>query len=400
MTKVYQLSKGWQIITGIAVLPMIGLFAWFGTIPFEKANPAIWEICFFISISIGMIIMMILGTIDAFKSKLIIDNERIVKIEPFRRIEYRHNEIKGFSHENNNIWIYPLDVKKKNIKVSTYYGNSEELLGQLFRHYTNIDEEEYKKEEEELVKDLQTNKKLGRNTKEREATFESAKKVSRIVNYAGIGLSFLFLFYTGFYEVQSIILLAFPLIAIFIIWKYKGLIKAVGTKNSPYPSLSSALYMPYAFLLVRLLTDYDLYEYNRLWIILAVLVLPVTWMIKAVLQTTSEEDLNVRNNWERYIVFPFYLLMASFYISVITLSVNCTFDYSTPQRFNTSITNKRVSSGKHTTYYVELNQWGKEKAGYETSVSHSEYDEMEIGDKISVNLKSGLLGIPWIYVER
>ena len=86
------------------------------------------------------------------------------------------------------------------------------------------------------------------------------------------------------------------------------------------------------------------------------------------------------------------------YGSIVTL--NCMYDESVPQTFQSKVLGKRISSGKTTTYYLELAAWGVQTENDDVSVSEELYERIEIDDNVNVYLKKGLIEIPWFIVTE
>jgi hypothetical protein len=86
------------------------------------------------------------------------------------------------------------------------------------------------------------------------------------------------------------------------------------------------------------------------------------------------------------------------YGAVVTL--NCMYDKSEPKTFNATILDKRISSGKSTTYYLELTPWGQQKEIDEVSVSKDLYNNLNKNDKVNIYYMQGKFDIPWFEVTE
>ena len=74
-------------------------------------------------------------------------------------------------------------------------------------------------------------------------------------------------------------------------------------------------------------------------------------------------------------------------------------DSSQPSYYETTVAGKRVSDGKITTYYIDLNPWGTLAEKHEAKITQHEYERIERGDTVLVSQHAGYLAIPWIEVE-
>ena len=105
-----------------------------------------------------------------------------------------------------------------------------------------------------------------------------------------------------------------------------------------------------------------------------------------------------KDKWWIYgsIVFSFFIYSYS-----AVVAVNCTFDYSEPKEYKTEVIDKRISrsSKGRRTYYVKVKPWGHHYDAESITVSSEEYEQYQINDKVEVEYKEGLLGIPWYYLD-
>jgi len=59
-----------------------------------------------------------------------------------------------------------------------------------------------------------------------------------------------------------------------------------------------------------------------------------------------------------------------------------------------------ISSGKSTTYYLELTPWGQQKDIEEVSVSKALYNKLEQNDKVNIYYMKGQFDIPWFELKE
>ncbi|WP_431241318.1 hypothetical protein ACQ9BO_14575 [Flavobacterium sp. P21] len=81
------------------------------------------------------------------------------------------------------------------------------------------------------------------------------------------------------------------------------------------------------------------------------------------------------------------------------ITINCLYDHSEPKVFKTSVLDKRISTGKTTTYYLQLGPWGPRKESDEVKVSKEQYNNSKINDEAEVYLMKGEFDIPWFEVS-
>jgi hypothetical protein len=82
--------------------------------------------------------------------------------------------------------------------------------------------------------------------------------------------------------------------------------------------------------------------------------------------------------------------------------VNCVFDRSEPAVFPTEVIGRSEHRGRKgsRSYYVHVAPWGHHRDTESIRVSASEYAAVQEGDSVDIDLKKGLLGIPWYYMVR
>lgn len=102
--------------------------------------------------------------------------------------------------------------------------------------------------------------------------------------------------------------------------------------------------------------------------------------------------ISVGNKIWGIISFLIFFIPAAFG-SIVYL--NTFFDQSAPQFFKTTVSDKRISSGKSTSYYLVVSPWGPEKSRRSISVGKRKYDVAAITDTVRMELHQGALGLPW-----
>lgn len=215
-----------------------------------------------------------------------------------------------------------------------------------------------------------------------------------------IVLSLWFLLFPNPYEILLGILLAIPVIGLLINGLHKpsmaSLVEVSVDKNgNDKYDVADFIDVAAWVILLRVLIDYEFESFYSMIIpgsIACGIILAVLFLThKRIAQTT-------RNKWWIYTSIIFNV---SLYSYAGTYAANCTFDYSEPKVFETSVLEKTISRGRrHTTYYIKVAPWGHHYDKERISVSRIQYQELNVGDKIKIDLKKGLFNIPWYYIER
>lgn len=92
------------------------------------------------------------------------------------------------------------------------------------------------------------------------------------------------------------------------------------------------------------------------------------------------------------------LMFGGIYAYGLLITTNVVFDESEPRVYKAKILDKRISSGKTTTYYLELDKWGPQEEVDDVSVAKDIYNAKEIGDTAIVYFNHGLYEIPYYIV--
>lgn len=147
-------------------------------------------------------------------------------------------------------------------------------------------------------------------------------------------------------------------------------------------------------ILVRVLIDYEYESFYSLLIpgtIAFVLMVGVLYAThKFVVQSHKSPG------W----IYASVIFSICLYSYSATYGVNCVYDKSAPEVFHAKVIDKHISKGRrHTTYYVKVMPWGHHYDPENISVAPSQYNEIQIGQTVKIDLISGLLGIQWYYID-
>jgi hypothetical protein len=93
------------------------------------------------------------------------------------------------------------------------------------------------------------------------------------------------------------------------------------------------------------------------------------------------------------------LFFVGFYGYGFTVVLNTQSDHGPRQSYRTLVTGKHTSSGRSTSYILELAPWGPMQKMNTISVSSREYGQATEGDSVCFALHPGALHIAW-YVQR
>ncbi|WP_437921615.1 hypothetical protein [Sphingobacterium sp. LRF_L2] len=391
--KEYKISKGWAIFIYIGAPLLIALFCWILIMPFvpsmkDDMNPNVFW--FLIPISLGMIALMIVGLLDTVKGKFVIDSDKIYAISTFSNRQLMFNEIKGYRITDKYIFIESNNEQKKKIKVSTYVGKVNEIEEWLSEHYSDLDIIQANKEKEEIL----NNEELGWTTEQREEKLIKAQKTAKILNWTGGVIGAWTLFLANPYEYAIIASVTFPVICVIVLKYFNGLIRIDERKDTAYPTIFWAIFATSMGLSLRGLLDYNIFDYSNVWT--PSILITLTYIA---LLTIRNKEFKFNKAKDYLTILGFSVFMFGYgYGAVVTL--NCIYDKSEPEIFNATVLNKRISSGKSTTYYLELTPWGLQKEIDEVSVTKDLYNKLDQNDKVNIYFMKGRFDIPWFEVTE
>ena len=387
----YKFSKKLRILTFIVAPLLIGGFGYIGFIPFIKGY-GIFSKIFLIALSTGLIFAMIMSIIESVKTKLVVDNKEFIKTRIFSVRTLGFEEIEGYRIDDNYIYLIP-NNDKKTIKITKYFSDKYELIGYLDSNFKDLDEFDKKEEAKKML----SNKKYGRNRNEVLSKVKELKKITKPLNWVATAFALLLWFYPKFYELLVIVNIAIPIIAFVIILKSKGLIHILPDENSNYPTLNSAISLPPAALLIRTLFDYDIFNYQNIWLPLIF----ISAVLIYLLFNYSTDEFKVESMTEKLIVYPFVSLVTGIFIFAILIQINCTFDNKEYETFETAIVSKKISkSGKGAkTYKINVADWNGKGRKTEVKITKSQYSKLNANDKIEMILRPGLFNIPWYHIR-
>lgn len=393
MMREYKLSKGWALFIYIAAPLLAALFVYLLLLPFlpgskdAKTELLSW---FLVPLSLFMIGVCVAGVMDAAKSKFVIGEDRVFTTGVFSNRELLFQEIEGYRTDERYIYILPFDKGLKRIKISTYFSGTANILQWLSERYPDLNNEEVKAEEEQILSDAT----LGSGVEEREEELGKARSKAKALNWAGGLVAVWSWFFPQPYEAVILACLMIPLLCLFVTQTSKGLIRIEEKKKSAYPSVFSGVLFPSLALCMRALLDFNILRYENVW--KGTLLVAVLFM--AALLVKSKE-FTFRSAREYGVALGITILAVAYgYGAVVT--ANCTWDTSSPTVYHAKVTGKHVSSGKTTTYHISLTPWGPQKQKDDVTVSKASYNRLQSGDDVSVCFRQGRFSIPWFFIVR
>lgn len=220
------------------------------------------------------------------------------------------------------------------------------------------------------------------------------------LEYITTGLGLWFLFYPKPYDILFGVLLCMPIIGL-LINGFSGrpsiaTLVDISKDDDGNDKYDVADFIDFAawIIFIRVLIDY---EFESFFSIIIPGTIAFFMMMIFLLVTHKLIDKTSKSKTWIYLSLIFNIFLYSY---AGTYGANCVYDYSKPTVYNAKVINKSISKGRrHTAYYVKVTPWGNHYDTEEISVAKSQYDEIQIGQTIKIDLKKGLFNIPWYYIE-
>jgi len=338
---------------------------------------------------IPLLFIAIAGLIIAnvIRRKVIVYDDSIITINLFSTKEMAFNDIKGCRIGQKFLALESNSGEKITINNYSDLSGSSELESWMKNKFEDLDAIDLKHNEEQVLQDTT----LGYTIEDRERKLKTAKQIALAYNIVGFAVFALVFFGRGYPIV--IMGLFYPLLGIIIMASGKGLIKFVGnSKRSVIAFLMLGVMIPVATMLVVVISDYQVFTYNNLW--LPIIIAAIT--LFALLYFTG------LNRSISYLASQiiFMSVLSVLYAFAGVTSVNCTFDKSAPVIYNAKVLDHRIESGKHTSYLLTLSEWGPMHQQKEEDVGRRLYQKVSIGDTVKVYFRPGLLNAPWYYITQ
>jgi len=340
--------------------------------------------------SIVMILVMLYGIIEVYKGRILINEQSIKSINTFSKRELKFDEIAGYRIAGGYIFVEPKNNEKKRIKISTYFGGTDEILFLLSKFVPDLDEQNVINEEKEILND----ENFGFTKENRVENLARARKISKILNWsAGISMAWIF-FYPTPYKYSILIAIIIPIVALVIVKFSKGLIRTDEGRGSAYPSVVYAFIYPSIGLAIRAILDYNIFDYSNVWKITILLTIAFLFILMY-----KQQELKFKKMLDYITVASFALFLFAYSFGTI-VHINCYYDNAEPQSFVTKIIDKRKNTGKKSTsHYLKLSKWGQQTEIDEVSVGKGLYNRVNANDNVKVNFRKGKFEIPWFTVS-
>jgi len=388
--KSYSLALGWKIFVFVFSFILMG-FGVAGFIFLSTRNghfSSIWLIGILSALAIITGIWMIVETIV---SKIILGEDYIQSVTLFTKRELLFSQIKGYTKDENYIYLAPVNSELKRIKVYISMGTNRELRQWIERRYNCLT----LTRADQTLNEVLADERYGSERKEREQLLEKARRDATTINIAGCIAACCLLFpqVSQFALIPAIIA---PWIAIAYMYHYKGLIAINTYKGSPLPSLFLAVCAPAFLLFITTGVNIHIQDTTHMWLP----AITTGLLMGLFLVVTARRGVPGTNIAATSAAALLYMFCIPLYSYGTVLNLDTRLDNSRPVHFETEVLFKRLSRGKSTSYYLQLAPWGPVHSTKEVSVGRDLYYRTDINSKVTITLKKGWLDIPWYTISE
>jgi len=384
MEQEYSISTGMKIFYGVLAIGLFGFSIFLFSIKSPNVNPAVYLLP--LAVMAGSVLIII----NIIKKKVTVYDDRIICANLFSTRELAFNDIKGCRVGQKTIYIEPVSDTSSKIVINNYDDlvDSQELTKYLKEHFKDIDKAELEIERDRLLHDTS----IGATEADREKRLRNTKQISWAYNIIGMAVALAMILFTN-NKLTVILLLAYPLLGVLIMLSSKGLIKFLSnTKTSMYGFTMLGITLPGFVLLIKSLFQYALSVYDHLWIPALIVSVVIFIILYFVGINKSVESITAQ------IIIMFIAGLLYGFGSII--QINCAFDDSNPQLVHSKVDSKWIEHNKGAHYHLKINSWDTNPKPKDIEVSRSTFDQYSSGNSIEVNLKEGLLSIPWYYINE
>ncbi|MCT4639404.1 MAG: hypothetical protein N4A72_16995 [Bacteroidales bacterium] len=391
MQKEYRQPKGSRIFVYVFLSILIGVFIFLGSLYFTSSNFNLLYAFIATLILVGLIFGSVIGIIHTKKNRLIVENNRFIKINVFTNRILEFKEIKGYKFENNLLIYVPVDKKTKPIKTSA--GHIErfwELKEWTIQNFNQLDNEA-----DVEIKEILNNEDYGTDDTERNSKLQRVKKHTKVLNIASwiAGISmFAFPYY---YNIQITICILLPIIGLTMYLTSKGLIRLDEKPKSPRPNIHATIFVPSLLLGLRIFTDVNVLDYTNFWqAAVVIMIVYTTLIVKSTIKHFNTKTAST------YLSIFITLIFLAIHTYGTIISTNVILDKSAETTYKAKVIGKHISTGKTTHYYLELERWGSQEDNKDIVVAKSTYDNTTEGNSVNIYLRNGLYGIPYYYLDE
>ena len=367
----------WFFLIFGLVLIAGGIFAAYALTASTNNKPSVLAAVLLFPLGFGAYLMAL-----ALRSRVVVDGSRIEVRTPFGEKTADASEVEGFrdiSTRNGSFWRLQLKEGRGAITIQKWFDSPE--LRAWMQQITDLDERDRKA----ILDEIEQNQELGATPEERLSALKQARQWNLILTMVAIAAAVFRLFPANpFFLISAVVLALTPPAMLYLLHRSPLLFVLGKPKRDPRTD--------FAFAFIAAGAGLCLGNIGVNFVSLSSL-LPAILLVS--LATCAGLFLLARNtSGPRGAWIVMVMLSGSYGYGLVT-SGDTLPDHAKPERYSASIVGKHTTSGRSTSYYLDLAPWGPIQDENRLGVSKRLYDAAGVGDLTCLELHQGYLHAPW-----
>jgi len=364
------------LILGLALIGL-GVFGTYALTGTTNKNPLVLPAFLLFPLGFGAYLMAL-----ALRSRVVVDGSRIEVRTPFGEKTADASEVEGYrdiSTRNGSFWRLQLKEGRGAITIQKWFDSPE--LRAWMQQITDLDERDRKA----ILDEIEQNQELGATPEERLSALKQARLWNVGLTMVAIAAAVFRLFPANpFFLISAVLLALTPPVILYLLHRSPLLFVLGKPKRDPRTDFTFAFI---AAVVGLFLGNIGVHLVSLSSLLPAILL--VSLATCAGLLLVSRSAAGARGAW-----IVIVMLSGSYGYGLVT-SADTLPDHAKPQRYSASIVGKHTSSGRSTTYYLDLAPWGPLPDENRLSVSKRLYDAATVGELTCLELHQGYLHAPW-----
>lgn len=216
---------------------------------------------------------------------------------------------------------------------------------------------------------------------------QRARRCARLLN--GLGwVAFVWSFFPTPYGLVAAVAACLPFAAVVAVRYFGRHLRLEPVSRRDDMAVFTAFLMPLLGLALMALRT-NILAWQMFWV-------PFGLASIALFVTTYTSATDVRTKAQ--VLLP-VLIFCLVYGASFTVVMNRLSAWTPPEQHQAKVLAKRVSKGKHTSYYLKLAPWGPRTTPDDVRVSRTVFERKNKGDVAEIVVNKGLFCIPWFQVR-
>lgn len=321
----------------------------------------------------------------AIRSQIIIEGSRIMLCNGIITRSADLADVEGFrTFTSRNATYTKLCLKdgRRGIAVSNSFATDDDFREWL-RRIPDLDQ----RDRERILAEISQQQDLGATPEERLAALSTAKSANIAIIVVALASAFLLNIADNLavIEIPCAVILALVPVALFLlIFRAPLLYAFLKRKSDPRNEVSFSLIIAGLGFFIRNRAVHMVSMQPLEFLIAIIAIVFLAAFFRLILDSSS-----------RFVAFIGLLAFVLFYSFAMPITANTLDDQSPVTQYSAPVVRKHISSGRSTTYYLDLGPWGPVQTRNSLSVPRSTYNSFAVGDQVCLALHAGRLNAPW-----